>query len=121
MNAYEIHVPAKWHFQGILIQGGNCVPVPFGVFRTTSLDGLTFVEQMPTLGWAWGTGPGANVNNSGCLPLRQAMGAQDFLKYLSGIRSHGQCSPDHEIFSCPKPVQQPHVVKREGLEEVQHH
>jgi hypothetical protein len=85
MNAYEIPVPAKWHFQGALIQGGNCVPVPFGVFRATSPDGLNFVEQMPTLGWAFGKGPGPNANNSDCLPLKQAMGAQDFLKYLSEI------------------------------------
>jgi hypothetical protein len=83
MNAIEVIVPAKWHFQGVLIQGGKCVPTPFGVFRATSPDGLAFLEQMPALGWAWGTGYAANVNHADCLPLKQAMGAQDFLKYLA--------------------------------------
>jgi hypothetical protein len=83
MNAYEITIPAKWHFQGVLYQSGNCVPTPFGVFRTTSPDGLTFVERMPVLGWAWGTGPMAATKQNDCLPMKQAISAQEFLKYLS--------------------------------------
>jgi hypothetical protein len=85
MAAFEVPVPTDWNFQGILIQGSQCVPTPFVVFRATSPDGLTFVKQMPTLGWAWGTGFAANVNHRDCLPLKEAMGAQDFLKYLSAI------------------------------------
>ena len=44
MIASEFNVLAHWHFQGALVQGGNCVPVPFGDFRATSPDGLSFVE-----------------------------------------------------------------------------
>jgi len=80
MNFNEVNVPAKWHFQGIFNQQGHCYTLPSVVFRATSPDGLTFVEQMPVLGWFWGTGPSSQ---SDCLPLKQAMGAQDFLKYIS--------------------------------------
>ena len=83
MIAFEVPIPAKWHFQGTLLQGGHCVPVPLGVYRATSPDGLTFVEEMPVLGWFWGTGPATNVTQTDCLPLKQGMSAQDFLKYLS--------------------------------------
>ncbi len=77
------NVPAKWHFQSVLMQGGPCVAVPFIVFRATSPDGLSFVEQIPTYGWTWGTGPAASVKHDGCLPLKQAISAQEFLKYIS--------------------------------------
>jgi len=83
MNAAEFIVPAKWHLQATLAQGGNCITTPFLVFRGTSPDGLAFFEQMPGLGWVWGTGQAPNPNQSDCLPLKQAMGAQDFLKYIS--------------------------------------
>jgi hypothetical protein len=83
MNAVEVHVPAKWHFQGVMNQGGSCVGISSGVFRATSPDGLSFAEKMPLLGWFWGTGFAAKVKNNDCLPLKQAMSAQDFLKYLA--------------------------------------
>ena len=83
MNAVEVHVPAKWHFQGVMAQGGNCVGISSGVFRATSPDGLSFAEKMPMLGWFWGTGFAAKVKNNDCLPLKEAMSAQDFLKYLA--------------------------------------
>src|ERR1017187_2094754 len=44
MNAFSVTIPAKWHFKGVLFQGGNCASVPFGVFRATSPDGLSTVE-----------------------------------------------------------------------------
>jgi hypothetical protein len=84
MDAIQVPVPAKWHFQGVLDQGGTCVGLASGVFRATSPDGLSFVEQMPMLGWSWGTGFAARVPpNNGCLPLKSAMSARDFLKYLT--------------------------------------
>ena len=83
MNAVKVHVPAKWHFQGVMNQGGSCVGISSGVFRATSPDGLAFAEKMPQLGWFWGTGFAAKVKNDDCLPLKQAMSAQDFLKYLA--------------------------------------
>jgi hypothetical protein len=84
MNAAELKVPEKWHFEGTLIQGGKCVPVPYAVFRETSPDGLSFAERLPVLGWEWGTGWAAKADHSECLPLHEAMSAQEFLKYIAG-------------------------------------
>jgi hypothetical protein len=53
------------------------------VFRLTSPDGLSFVKRLPLLGWSWGNGPAAKVKTTDCLPLKGAMSAQDFLKYLA--------------------------------------
>ena len=83
MNAVEVTIPASWHFQGVLMQGGQCVPTPFAVFRVTSPDGLSMMERMPTLGWRWGTGPMATTGQTDCLPLKSALGAQAYLKYLA--------------------------------------
>lgn len=82
MVAFDVRVPANWHFQGTLGQGGKCVGVPFQVFRLTSPDGLSFVERMPTLGWSWSSGPGV-PSNKDCLPLKEGVTAQQFLKFLS--------------------------------------
>jgi len=85
MVAFDVRVPAKWHFQGTVGQGGgHCVGVPFQIFRLTSPDGLSFFERMPVLGWSWIEPAGAIPNNTNdCLPLKGPMGAQDFLKYLA--------------------------------------
>jgi hypothetical protein len=83
MNAISVSIPAKWIFQGTLVQGDQCSPTPYPVFRATSPDGLTFVERMPNLNWVWGTGPMTTAQTNGCLPLKQALSAQDFLKYYS--------------------------------------
>jgi hypothetical protein len=84
MNAIDVTIPAKWHFQGVLIQGGNCASLPFGVWRASSPDGLSEAERMPALGWVWGTGPMIGFTpKSDCLPLKGPMSAQDFLKYLA--------------------------------------
>jgi len=84
MGAFQVPVPAKWHFRGVLDQGAPCVGLASAVFRATSPDGLSFAEQMPMLGWSWGTGIAARApRNNGCLPLKNAMSAQDFLKYLA--------------------------------------
>ena len=84
MNAFDVTIPAKWHFQGVLYQGGNCASTPFGVFRATSPDGLSVVERLPALGWVWGTGPMIGfMPKNDCLPLKGPMSAQEFLKYLA--------------------------------------
>jgi hypothetical protein len=84
MNAFSVTIPAKWHFNGVLYQGGNCSSVPYGVFRASSPDGLSSVERLPVLAWMWGTGPmiGYQPKND-CLPLKGPMSAQEFLKYLA--------------------------------------
>jgi len=84
MNAIPVTIPAKWHFQGALFQGGNCTKEPYAVWRTTSPDGLSLAEVMPPLAWVWGTGPMFGFTpKDGCLPLKGPMSAQDFLKYLA--------------------------------------
>jgi hypothetical protein len=84
MNAFSVTIPANWHFQGVLYQGGNCSSLPYGVFRATSPDGLSYVERMPALAWVWGTGPMIGfMPKNDCLPLKGPMSAQQFLKYLA--------------------------------------
>jgi hypothetical protein len=84
MPAVTVTIPASWHFQGTLQQGsGQCVPTPFAVFRATSPDGLSAFEKEPTIGWRFGTGPLAATTSQDCVPLKTALGAQDFLKYLA--------------------------------------
>lgn len=84
MNAIAVTIPAKWKFQGIFMQPGNCVPTPFGVFRATSPDGASMAEVMPTLAWQWGQGPFLSyLPKNDCLPMNGPMSAQDFLKYMA--------------------------------------
>jgi hypothetical protein len=83
MNAIDVTIPAKWHFSGVLYQGGNCTSLPFAVFRATSPDGLSYVERMPALAWVWGTGPMTQYKPKDCLPMQGSMSAQEFLKYMA--------------------------------------
>jgi hypothetical protein len=49
MNAFGVTMPAKWHFQGVLIQGGNCASLPFmvlGVGRGAN-DRFHAKERLP--------------------------------------------------------------------------
>jgi hypothetical protein len=80
--AYSVTIPAKWKFQGILLQGGvaTCESVASTSYRATSEDGQSFDEAMPQLLWAYGDGP---KPKTGCLPLSKPISAQEFLKYLS--------------------------------------
>lgn len=94
MNAVSVTIPAKWHFQGVLFQAGNCASIPYFVFRTSSPDGLSFVERLPALSWAWGSGPLAPKPNKDCLPLQGPLGAQDFLKYLASVMKVEYVSDD---------------------------
>ena len=86
MAAFQVPVPAKWHFQGVVDQGDGCVGISAPVFRATSPDGLSFSEQMPMFGWTWGKGIAAKIPpKNGCLPLQTAMSARDFLKYMTAM------------------------------------
>jgi len=86
MDAAEVTIPTKWHFQGKLLQGGSCDTMPYVVFRASSPDGLSYVERLPALSWRWGTGPmAAKKTADDCLPLQKAMKGQEFLKYLATI------------------------------------
>ena len=85
-KAFSVTIPAKWHLQGVLMQGDDCVGLPYIVWRASSPDGLSYVELMPPLGWRFGSGPWADLvgkQKNSCLPMKGPMHAQDFLKYLA--------------------------------------
>jgi hypothetical protein len=81
-TAFTVKIPAKWSFQGVLLQGGlpTCESYFMLSWRAKSPDGLSSEEQMPTMLWAYGTGPHPT---RGCMPITGPMSAQDFLKYLA--------------------------------------
>ncbi len=84
MDAFLVTVPAEWHFQGAFFPGTGCSQVPSPVYRAYSPDGLTEVEGLPRLDWSWSNLPfGPKTTQPGCLPLKEAMSASEFLKYLS--------------------------------------
>lgn len=82
VTAYTVTIPAKWSFQGILLQGGlaTCESYAMLSWRAKSADGLTFEEQMPEMLWAYGAGPHPT---KGCLPINGPMSAQDFLRHVA--------------------------------------
>jgi hypothetical protein len=93
LNAFDVVVPAKWHFAGRLLQGTSCSAVPYPVFRETSPDGLTVLERLPRMDWSWGNGPGAGPN-SDCLPLKREMSANEFVKYMAVMLKADYVSDD---------------------------
>jgi hypothetical protein len=85
MDAETVTYPAKWHFQGTLLQGTPCNGAALVVYRVFSPDGLTEIEKLPTFNWYWSNMPNPPKPPDGCLPLKEAMSAKDFLKYISAI------------------------------------
>jgi hypothetical protein len=97
MKAMEVTYPAEWHFKGDLYLAGvrgpytdfkvqDCVSAPTGVFRATSPDGLSFVEQWPVAAWGWASGvDGDWYAGKSCFPLHGPTEAQLFLKYLAAM------------------------------------
>lgn len=96
IDAVEVTIPAKWHFQGGMylsaVGGGfeqpDCGRSPTAVYRATSPDGLSFVEQLPAPAWGWASGTHASWHSGkGCFPLEGPTSTQDFLKYLAATMS----------------------------------
>jgi hypothetical protein len=97
MKAIEITYPAKWHFRGDLFLSGvtghagiskvaDCGLGPTAVFRATSPDGLSFVEQWPLAVWGWSNGAkDAWYSGSKCYPLHGPMSAQEYLKFVAAM------------------------------------
>lgn len=97
MKAIEVTYPAGWHFKGDLYLAGvrgpytdfkvqDCGSGPTGVFRATSPDGLSFVEQWPLAVWGWSNGnKDAWYSGSKCYPLHGPMSAQEYLKYVAAM------------------------------------
>jgi hypothetical protein len=49
-----------------------------------SPDGLSGVRQLPRIDWEWSDN--AEVGKGGdCLPYRQEISTEDFLKYMTGV------------------------------------
>jgi hypothetical protein len=84
MTAYTLSIPAGWNFSSAVIQGSSCVAGPFPVFRVLSPDGLSGVKQLPRMDWAWSDNAGVGKGGD-CLPYRQEISAEDFLKYMTGV------------------------------------
>jgi hypothetical protein len=85
MDAFTVPYPAKWHFQGTVLQGTSCTSIPMAVFRVFSPDGLSEIERMPRVDWRWGTTPPGGKPPVGCLPFKQVMTAKEILQYTSAI------------------------------------
>ena len=86
MDAYFVAIPADWNFQGAVLMGTACSTEAFPAFRASSPDGLTQLERLPRFDWKWGDAPWLPRNTlRGCLPLREALSASDFLKQLSAV------------------------------------
>jgi len=85
MDAFEVFVPAKWHFQGTIIQGTTCTPTPYPVFKISSPDGLQVVERLPRMDWSWKSQPGMGQAQpqGNCLPLTKPLSAEEFAKYIA--------------------------------------
>lgn len=105
MTAFSVVMPASWKFQGVLLQGGValCDSLASPVWRATSAEGASLVEQMPQLLWAYGDGP---KPVKGCLPLNGPMSAQDLLKHVAGMLHAEYAGPDQMPEAMAKAVRQ---------------
>jgi hypothetical protein len=83
--AIDVTYPAGWQFQGVLVPADECKMLPYVVYRATSPDGLTFVENQPTLHWKFGTGPMGASRPVGCLPIDHPISAREFLQYVANM------------------------------------
>jgi hypothetical protein len=85
MDAFTVPYPAKWHFQGSVLQGTGCSNIPLPVFRVFSPDGLSEIERMPRVDWRWSAGGPPGPAPVGCAPFKQVMTAKEILQYASAI------------------------------------
>jgi hypothetical protein len=105
MKAFSVTMPAKWKFQGVLLQGGValCDSLASPVWRAISPDGGSIVEQMPQLLWAYGNGP---KPVKGCLPQNGPISAQDLLTHVATMLHADYAGPDQMPEAMAKAVKQ---------------
>lgn len=84
MDAFTVTYPAKWHFQGTILQGTGCTNIPLPVYRMFSPDGLSEIERLPRLDWKWSV-PGVKEAGAGCMPFTKVMTGKEILQYVSAI------------------------------------
>jgi len=105
MTAFSVTMPSNWKFQGVLLQGGValCDSLASRVWRATSPDGSSFVEEEPQLLWAWGNGP---KPVQGCLPQNGPLSAQDLLAHVAGMLHVTYVGPDQMPEAMARAVKQ---------------
>ena len=84
MDAFTVTYPAKWHFQGTVLQGTGCSNIPLPVYRMFSPDGLSEIERLPRLDWKWSV-PAVPEAGTGCMPFTKVMSGKEILQYISAI------------------------------------
>lgn len=81
MKAFTVNIPAGWQFQGTVVPGPECYPNSFPTFRAYSRDGLSEIRLLPALNWSFH--PAIRMSTvAGCLPIKGAMSAAEFLKHF---------------------------------------
>lgn len=92
--AIEVTYPAGWHFKGGLYLDGasgnflgpGCALSSTAVYRVTSPDGLSFVEQMPPPAWGWASGNDSEpYRGTNCFPLHGPIAAQEFARDMAAV------------------------------------
>jgi hypothetical protein len=84
MPAVSLNIPSGWKLEGTMMTS-PCNTLPWPVFRSYALDGLSEFRVMPVFGWRWAANP-RFLTNGGCLPLTGKMSAAEFLsKYVELI------------------------------------
>jgi hypothetical protein len=84
MQAYSVHIPAGWKFQGSVFPGPPCREQPYPVYRAYSADGLSEMRMLPRFDWTFSTLSSARASNQ-CLPLNRTLNASEFLRYYTGM------------------------------------
>lgn len=90
MKAYSWAIPAKWIFDGAIMQGSPCSAGASPIFRIMSPDGITEIKMLPRFDWTWSTLPKAPAQssanaNQNCAPFDKEVSANEFLKYMVGV------------------------------------
>jgi hypothetical protein len=84
MVAYTFTIPEDWKFEGTVLRGEACNTTAAAVvYRISSPDGITGIQQMPQFNWFWGDSPAtlAQVRSSHC-KVMLPMNSNDFGHYI---------------------------------------
>jgi hypothetical protein len=87
MTAYTVNAPANWKVEGAMMPPASCTgggPMP--TYSATAPDGLSGIFVPPAYYWAWGAGTSSRGD---CLPVQEAIRANDFLTYFIRIKQLG--------------------------------
>src|ERR1039457_5663987 len=88
MEAFSLHIPAEWIFEGTMVPGPSCAPLQNDVYRAVSPDGITQTKVLPGVSWSWGRTPQSFApaqKSNDCLEWAKEAPAAEFLKYMAGV------------------------------------